>query len=194
MREYRRAVQENLMDPECALKLLKLWVWIPEDILQASFTCEGKRYKLKEMSTSRFKYRRDFWEPLVAKFNTGSQAGNHEMVRDILRNTFLRNLPDCNGVMRQGLWIDTLFYRKNKDLSFEFYQTLQSRKIEKVKMSWKWHSVFIAEQKVKILELTAKNIAEVEGDPVDHYVPEVLESDSGTGEIVDLMSGISDPF
>ncbi|MBO77053.1 MAG: hypothetical protein CME17_06425 [Gemmatimonadetes bacterium] len=187
---YRRANQSFLMDPVAALKLLKLWVWIPPEILQSSVTVNGRRHNLKELSEARFKYRKEFWIPVMQNFNLGTAEANQKLAQELCLNLFLRTLPLLrknsfgNSELRSGLTFDTNWYRRNKAMAFQFFQTLQTRKIERMDTEWEWHECAIGGRRIKIFEIETMAI------PVapDEYTPELL-STTPAGDIVDEQTG-----
>ena len=151
---YRRANQSFLMDPVAALTLLKLWVWIPPEILQSSVTVDGRRHNLKELSEARFKYRKEFWIPVMQNFNLGTAEANQKLAQELCLNLFLRTLPLLrNPGWVSGLTFDTDWYRQNKAMAFQFFQTLQTRKIERMDTEWRWHECAIGDSRIKIFEI-----------------------------------------
>ena len=207
MSNLNRCTQNLLMDPKAAAMLLKWWIWIPGEILQSSWTENGKRYKLVELAARRHKYRADFWIPVLTgkimksggvDFTTNSQQANHAIVKDLLMHLFLITAPRV-GDMKSvtGFWIDTAWYRHNKKLAYQFFQALQTHKVQKQNLVWTSHKVWMGDSQHKCFEIKERVMPKQ--DLPDEYTPVVIESDS-SGNIV-VNDGLhfdfhdeSDPF
>ena len=155
---YRRANQSHLMDPLAAIKLLQLWVWIPPEVLQSSVTVDGRRYNLKELSFPRFKYRKEFWSPVIRNFNRGTAEGNHNLAQELCLNLFMRTFYSPKlGRDVTGLVFDTNWYYGHYELAKAFFQTLQTRKVERTKLTWTWHECVLGnESTIKIFDINCK--------------------------------------
>ena len=192
---YRRANQSFLMDPVAALKLLKLWVWIPPEIIQSCLTVDGKRHNLHKMSESRFKYRKEFWLPVMSGFNLGTVEANRKLSQDLCLHLFYMTKPLMDGSgWASGFMFDPLWYHEHKKMAFQFFQTLQTRKIERINTQWKWHSCGGGnERPLKLFEIYER----MEPAPVkEKYEPEVVHDvpkaqvvgdwDVPNGHVVDM--------
>jgi len=175
---YRRANQSFLMDPVAALTLLKLWVWIPSEVLQSSVTVDGRRHNLKELSETRFKYRKEFWIPVMQNFNRGTAEANQKLAQELCLNLFLRTLPLLrNPGWVSGLTFDTDWYRQNKAMAFQFFQTLQTRKVERMDTEWKWHECAVGSGRIKIFEISEKVVPVM--PKKDEYTPQTVDAAIG---------------
>lgn len=215
MSNLRKSTQNGLMHPETALKLLKLWIWLPDEIVQNTWADNtGKRHNLSRLNASREESKREFWVPVISgsvmgKDEQGRCKGtnlsrstaeeNHEMIKDLLMHLFWITAPRATDMkLVSGFWFDTQWYRRNSKLAWQFYQALQTNRVLKADFVWHKHEVWISEFKHVCFEFVVRSTPVVEDQPKQIVSSPVTTltgiDEQGSFGIVGFPTNDGDPF